>query len=256
MVSKVVFVHGVPTTARLWDGVIAHLDGTRETVALDLPGFAQPPPDGWTATKEEYAEWLLHEVAAAATDGPVHLVGHDWGCLLVCRVASLRPELLRSVAFGNGPIDPHWPLHSLWVTWNVRGEGERWMEEFDLEAFAERMQAAGVPQAVTDTISWRNPWNRSVTLSLYRSAVGVGREWAEDLARIVIPSMALWGTKDLRVPIEIGRRMASRMGAEVVGLPGSHFWPAEVPDLAARELERHWARADSWPVTLLTQSEP
>jgi hypothetical protein len=58
---------------------------------------------------------------------------------------------------------------------------------------------------------------------------------------------------DLIVPIEMGRRMAARMGAEVVGIEASHFWPAELPDVAARELQRHWARAECSPYTILTQ---
>lgn len=260
--ATAVLVHGVPRSARLWDGDIEHLDGSRRVVALDLPGFAEPPPAGWVATKENYAAWLLGQVEAiAAADGPVHLVGHDWGCLLSCRVASLRPELLRSLTFGNGPIDEHWPLHAFWAAWNEPGGGERWMDEFDVDAFGDALLRGGLPDAFVRAISWRNKWNRDVTLTLYRSAVHAvhavhaGREWAADLARIVIPSMALWGQLDLIVPIEMGRRMATRMGAEVAALNANHFWPAEVPADAARELQRLWTRAESSPVTILTQHD-
>ena len=81
----------------------------------------------------------------------------------------------------------------------------------------------------------------------------MGREWGPDLRKIVIPSMLLWGARDLIVPIEFGRRMATRMGAEVVALDAGHFWPAERPAEAARELSRHWDRAESSPQTILTQ---
>jgi pimeloyl-ACP methyl ester carboxylesterase len=252
--ATVILVHGVPTTARLWDGVIMHLDGSRRVVAVDLPGFAEPPPPGWVATKDSYAAWLLQKVETIAIeDGPVHLVGHDWGCLLACRVASLRPDLLRSLTFGNGPIDEHWPLHSLWREWNVPGAGERWMAELDVDAVAVALAQGGMTEVMLRALPWRHQWNRDVTLNLYRSATNVGREWAADLARIVIPSMALWGGLDLIVPIEIGRRMAARMGAEVVGLSASHFWPAELPAIAARELQRHWTRAESSPATIFSQ---
>jgi pimeloyl-ACP methyl ester carboxylesterase len=252
--TTAILVHGVPTTARLWDGLIEHLDGSRRVVALDLPGFSEPPPSGWIATKENYAAWLLREVEAVAThDGPIHLVGHDWGCLLSCRVASLRPDLLRSLTFGNGPIDEHWPLHAFWREWNVPGDGERWMDELDVDAMGSALLSGGMTDAMVRALPWRHQWNREVTLTLYRSAVNVGREWSADLARIVIPSMALWGQLDLIVPIEIGRRMAARMGAEVVGLNASHFWPAELPADAVRELERHWRRAEASPTTIFSQ---
>ena len=254
MTSTVILVHGVPTTAQLWDGVIASLDGSRRIIALDLPGFAEPPPPGWRGVKEEYVEWLIAQIeAVAAEDGPVHLVGHDWGCLLACRAASLRPELLRSFAFGNGPIDEDWPLHGAWATWNIPGEGERWMDALDVDAMAGSLLAGGMTPEVAAAISWRNDWNRAITLSLYRSATMVGKEWAADLPKIVIPSLALWGLHDLIVPIEFGRRMAVRMGAEVVGIEAGHFWPAQLPGVAASELQRHWTRAESSPYTILTQ---
>jgi pimeloyl-ACP methyl ester carboxylesterase len=252
--ATAILVHGVPTTARLWDGIIDHLDGSRRVIALDLPGFAQPAPSGWVATKENYVAWLLQQVEeVAAEDGPIHLVGHDWGCLLSCRVASLRPGLLRSFTFGNGPIDENWPLHALWAEWNVPGGGERWMDQLDVDAMGRAMLRGGMTEAMVRTLPWRNKWCRDATLTLYRSAVHVGREWGPDLAKIVIPSMALWGQLDLIVPIEMGRRMATRMGAEVVGLNASHFWPAELPAEAAKELQRHWTRAESSPATILTQ---
>jgi pimeloyl-ACP methyl ester carboxylesterase len=255
--TTAILVHGVPMTARLWDGVIDHLDGSRRVIPLDLPGFAEPPPDGWVGTKENYVSWLLDQVTAIAlADGPVHLVGHDWGCLLACRVASLRPRLLRSFTFGNGPIDEHWPLHAAWSAWNEPGGGERWMDELDVDAMGTALAHTGLPEALVNALSWRNKWNRDITLTLYRSAVDVGREWAPDLANIVVPSMALWGHLDLIVPIEMGRRMATRMGADVVALEGHHWWPAEVPEQAARELQRHWARAESSPQTIFTQHGP
>ena len=254
MRSTVVLVHGVPATAELWTPLRERLEANRKVVALDLPGFATPPPDGWRGTKEDYAGWLAGEVEkVVATDGPVHLVGHDWGCLLTCRVASLHPELLRSFAFGNGPIDEKWPHHALWATWNVLGEGERWMDELDIEGIDSMLTGMGMPAEMAARNAWHHDWNRRITLTLYRSAINVGREWGPDLADIVVPSMAIWGDLDLIVPIEFGRRMATRMGAEVVALPAHHFWPCERPAEAAAALQRLWDRTENSPETILTQ---
>src|SRR5271157_100699 len=141
----VMFVHGMPMTSALWQQVIDHVDRD-DVVALDLPGFREPPPAGWTGTKDDYVDWLIEQIESEhARTGPVHLVGHDWGCLLTLRAASLRPELLRSVAAGNGPIDEHWPLHSFWRVWNIPGEGERFMESFSAEQVAAMLQQAGFP---------------------------------------------------------------------------------------------------------------
>ncbi len=53
-------VHGNPDTAHLWDRVLAALGGDPEDrVAVDLPGFAAPRPDGFAATKESYVDWIV-----------------------------------------------------------------------------------------------------------------------------------------------------------------------------------------------------
>ena len=50
-----VFVHGVPDTQRVWDGVISRLK-RKDVVALSLPGFGCPVPAGFSATKEAYVD--------------------------------------------------------------------------------------------------------------------------------------------------------------------------------------------------------
>jgi hypothetical protein len=88
-----VFVHGVPDTYRVWDRVRAQLT-RKDVVALALPGFDNPAPAGFTSTKEAYADWIIQQLETIGT--PVDLVGHDWGCMLTTRVASIRPDLVRT----------------------------------------------------------------------------------------------------------------------------------------------------------------
>lgn len=251
----VLFVHGVPATARLWRPIIERLDRSDEIEAPDLPGFAAEPPAGWVARKESYVDFVIGRIEALhERGGPVHLVGHDWGCLLALRAASLRPELLRSVAAGNAPIDEHWPLHNLWREWEVPGEGERLMERIVAAGgMAETLERHGFPPADAASNGFVYPGNAKRILDLYRSARDIGRAWAPDLARIVVPSMLIWGERDYVVPVEIGRRMAGRIGAEFVTVPADHFWPYEAPDQAVALLKRLWARADARPHTILTQ---
>ena len=87
----IVFVHGNPETAAIWDPLIAAL-GRDDVVALSPPGFGAPTPDGWGATSDEYLAWLIGEVEQL--DGPIDLVGHDWGGGHVQRLAATaaRPD--------------------------------------------------------------------------------------------------------------------------------------------------------------------
>jgi pimeloyl-ACP methyl ester carboxylesterase len=88
-----VLVHGVPDTHRVWDRVRAQLT-RKDVVALALPGFDNPAPAGFTSTKEAYADWITQQLETIGT--PVDLVGHDWGCMLTARIASIRPDLVRT----------------------------------------------------------------------------------------------------------------------------------------------------------------
>jgi pimeloyl-ACP methyl ester carboxylesterase len=65
-----------------------------DSVALSMPGFGCPRPDGFTATKDAYAQWLADALDEVA--GPIDLVGHDWGALLTMRVATAFDVDLRS----------------------------------------------------------------------------------------------------------------------------------------------------------------
>ncbi|HEY3143017.1 MAG TPA: alpha/beta fold hydrolase, partial [Acidimicrobiales bacterium] len=78
-----VLVHGVPETERVWDPLREELSRD-DVVALSLPGFGCPLPDGFDPTMDRYAEWLIAELERLGS--PVDLVGHDWGGGFVLRV--------------------------------------------------------------------------------------------------------------------------------------------------------------------------
>ena len=104
-VVTVVLVHGVPETTAVWDHLRAEL-GRDDVVALALPGFGSARPEGFGATKEDYVAWLVGELEHLADQGPIDLVGHDWGGGLVIRLVSTRPELVRSWVSGRGQHRP------------------------------------------------------------------------------------------------------------------------------------------------------
>jgi pimeloyl-ACP methyl ester carboxylesterase len=236
-------VHGNPDTAHLWDRVVEHLGPYgQEIVAVDLPGFAEPVGDDHPATKESYIDWIVEQLEALRDrGGPVDLVGHDWGSLLVQRIASTRPELLRSVAAGGAAVDVDYPWHDIAQVWQTPGEGERYMEE-DLtpEVSIPYLVEHGVPQEDAERNAWLTPGNKTVILKLYRSAVHIGAEWQPDLERITVPAMVIWGRDDPYVPLVWAERLAERMRAELVVLDCGHWWPYERPRETAEALLRLW----------------
>ena len=234
-----VFVHGVPDTHRVWAAVVSRL-ARKDVVTLSLPGFGCPAPDGFDATKEAYVTWLLGELARQP--GPVDLVGHDWGALLVVRAVSLRPGAVRSWTVGGAPLDPDYEWHPAARAFQTPGMGERVMEGMTPEALEQALAAAGVPAGdATEAGRHVDPTMKRCILALYRSAVHVGTEWTDDLRRVTAPGLVLWGERDPYAALRFGARLAERTGARFVSFPDcSHWWQLERPDGVADELRRFW----------------
>ncbi len=236
-----VFVHGVPDTFRVWEPVRQHLSRT-DLIALALPGFDAPRPPGFRCSKEEYANWIIQQLEAMGK--PVDLVGHDWGCILTVRVASLRPDLVRTWAAGSGPVNANYAWHSLAKVWQTPGEGERWFEDLDLEALVEFMGEAGLPtKAAQEAVSHIDPVMGDCILRLYRSSLEVGKEWQPELSKVRAPGLVFWGANDEACPVEFADALALDTCAEkVLRFDTGHWTIVEQSQAVANALESHWNR--------------
>jgi pimeloyl-ACP methyl ester carboxylesterase len=239
----IVFVHGVPETAAVWDGVRGSID--RESVALSLPGFGCARPDGFTATKDAYVDWLVAELAAV--DGPVDLVGHDWGAPLAFRVAATHPDRLRSwVVDVGGLMHPEYEWHALAKIWQTPGEGEAFFAAqtaLSVEDRAAGVEILGVPHDAALAIAAAiDPTMGGCIVDLYRSAMpNCHADWGP-WSTIDVPGALLVATDDpFGDPVK-ATEVAGAVGATVIELEGAgHFWPASSPQQAAQALEGFWA---------------
>ena len=231
-------VHGVPDTHRLWDGVREHLSRT-DVLAPDMPGFDRDAPAGFGFTKEDYLDWLIADVERAGR--PVDIVGHDWGALLVERLVSVRPDLVRTWAAGGGAIDENYVWHPIAEMWQTPGVGENVMQTMTADAVIPTFVNDGMPESVAKEIAGRiDERMKAAILPLYRSAVNVGKEWGPEIQGISKPGLLIWGDKDQYMPMEFAKRTAERAGAKLVVLPGGHWWPAQFPRETAEALEAFW----------------
>jgi len=238
-----VFVHGVPDTAAMWAPLIAIL-GRDDVITMGLPGFAAPTPHDWSATKERYASWLESELAAL--DEPVDLVGHDWGAILAQRVASVRPDLVRTIACGSGPLDATYEWHAMAQLWQTAGVGEEIMTgmlALPADDLAAGLAAGGAPyELATLQASRLDEQMTACILALYRSAVTVGAEWQRAVDTMPIrPALVFHGADDPYVGQDVAQRIAWRLAAELVTFPGcQHWWPWERAAETAAALTRLW----------------
>jgi pimeloyl-ACP methyl ester carboxylesterase len=232
-------VHGVPDTERVWHAVLPRL-GRPDVVTLRLPGFGGPVPAGFDPTKDAYAAWLVEQILAH--DGPVDLVGHDWGALLVIRAACLRPDRVRTWTAGAAPLDAEYVWHKAAQAWQTPEVGENMMAQLTPAALGSALASAGVPpDDAREAAAHVDDTMKRCILRLYRSAIKVGEEWAPDLGKLSAPGLILWGELDPYAAPTWGERLAARTKARFVALPGcSHWWQLERPADVAVRLTRHW----------------
>lgn len=237
-----VFVHGVPETAALWDKVRAELD--EASVAVSLPGFGCPRPDGFAATKEAYLAWLLDELAAI--DEPVDLVGHDWGAGLTYRVATAHADRIRSWVLDVANVaHPNYQWHDFARLWQTPEAGEAFFADrlaSPPAAAGQVFESMGVghDDAVT-MASWTDETMAGCILALYRSATpNIHHDWPN--RRSPAPGLVLVPSDDPFGDEAQAREVAAALGADVEVLDGlGHWWPLEDPVRGAEALRRFWS---------------
>jgi pimeloyl-ACP methyl ester carboxylesterase len=243
----VLLVHGFPETSKVWKPLLDVLD--RDVVTTEIPGLGTPRPDGFTASKDAYAEWLAEELRRL--DGPVDVVGHDIGALLTMRVASAF-----DVALHSWTVDAPNIFHPSFV-WPERmqqlqtpGVGEKMLETErtvppeDPRSTASGLVGAGVPPELAMEIASAHDeaMSRSI-LDFYRSAqpnVSVGW-WEQITGPARSPGLVLL-LPDPPEEEAMSLQVADYLGAETAPLDGlDHCWMAQAPDVVAEVLERFWS---------------
>ena len=99
----IVLIHGGGTTARFWDRLVPHLEG--DVVAVDLPGRADRPADLATLSVDDEVASVVTDIEARAPEGPLTLVAHSSGGLVLPGVVSALGGRVRAVVL-NAALVP------------------------------------------------------------------------------------------------------------------------------------------------------
>lgn len=223
----ILFVHGVPDTPALWTPLIAALDLKPGGYAAPaLPGFGCPVPRGFDRTKDGYANWLVGQMEAAGK--PVHLVGHDWGALLVLRAASLRPDLVASWCVTNAVIDGQYQGHQTARAWATPVLGELVMMGMrDTARLKTGLISGGMPPELAEEEAPKVDLTmRQSILGLYRSANGLRFKgpWVDNLKDLPKRGQLFWGENDPYVDLTVAQRFASERGYPLHVETGAGHW--------------------------------
>jgi pimeloyl-ACP methyl ester carboxylesterase len=239
----IVFVHGVPETAAIWRKVQEAIG--EPSIAVAMPGFGIPRPDGFGATKDDYLGWLLGEIDAVGE--PVDLVGHDWGAGLTQRLAVAHGDRLRSWVADCGSLaHPDYEWHAFAQLWQTPEQGEQVMRQQEEQPAEDR--AAGLAAVFSisqeDALEMASAQDRTMDdciLDLYRSAVpNPHADWGP-LRPSAAPGLIVHPSDDMFSIEPLAREVADALGAGFTVLEATnHFWPYQNPDGAAALLQAFW----------------
>jgi pimeloyl-ACP methyl ester carboxylesterase len=248
--TPVLLLHGVPQTARVWRPIAADLGRDRVALAPDLKGLGESElrgPYDIDTLVAELAALVLHEV-----DGPVDVVGHDWGGSLALALSAARPDLVRRLVVINAPFRSidlrrawHIPLFSMPLLPNAlfTVAGRRIVNGmFDYAWRASAPLPASDREFYVDAYS--DPRRVAAMLSYYRSATGrrvraaaqkaMRRERDVPAAPRPDAALVIWGAADPVLPLSIAEGIVADLGdnARLISLPGvGHFPVDEAPEL-------------------------
>ena len=244
-----VFVHGNPETAALWGPLVDVLAerGVDDVESLSPPGFGAPVPDGFDTTMSSYVAWLIGELESL--DGPIDIVGHDWGAGHVFGLLAERPDLVRSWAADvAGLLHEDYVWHDMAQVWQTAEVGEQMIEGMVSMPAAERaamFAGMGITQDVADALAAGvDEAMGACILALYRDAAqpAMAELGSRVFAADTPPGLVITATEDGYVSTVLGAEVAKRVGADVLELEGlGHWWMTEDPATAADGLVAFWS---------------
>jgi pimeloyl-ACP methyl ester carboxylesterase len=250
--QPVLLLHGFPDSLRLWEAVAPRIAAAGfQVIAPDLRGFGES--DAPVGRREYAIDRLLGDLTgllgALQVQGPVHVVGHDWGSVLAWCLAMTRPDLVRSsivISVGHpreyalaGFEQKRKGLYT--IGWQFSGFAERWLTRHDYRHLRHWLRQH--PDAAGCVRDLARPGRLTAGLNWYRANLlaAVLRSWPP----CRVPTLGIWGSADHCLAEDQMQRSSRRMDARwrYERIEGAGHWlPLEQPERIA-ELAIEWIGA-------------
>ena len=273
------FLHGFPEAAFVWDALLEHFGERYRCVAPNLRGFEQS-----SAPQEPEAYRVKHLMAdldaliaqiVVPSGGPLEaLVAHDWGGAVAWTYAVQRPQLMKRLVIINSPHpatflrdlkhSPEQQAASAYMNFLVRPDAEALLAADDFARMWPMFTGMGAADSTREGGGWlteavrdqyRAVWNAGLTgaCNYYRasplrpptgpdSAV-MKTEFAPEFVTVEVPTLLIWAEDDIALPKGLIDGIEAFVpNLRLVRVPGATHWIVhERPAFVASEIERELA---------------
>jgi 3-oxoadipate enol-lactonase len=242
--DTIVFSHGLLMSSEMFRAQIEHFKSRYRCIAYDHRGQGRSE-----VTETGYdLEQLTQDAVAfieALDVGAVHFVGLSMGGFIGMRLASRRPELLKSLTLMCTSADTESNRLKYSLMTLVFQLGGRKLIHKRLMKVLFGKTFLSDPGRQSEKERWSQHLlhlpttiSKSVSAVIHRSGV------ADELSTIELPVLILAGEEDMAIPVEKARSLHERITGSVLHIiPGSgHSITIEQPDVVNRLMEEFLSR--------------
>ncbi len=223
-------LHGVPSSSRMYDGLMRKLGDRYHLIAPDYPGFGNsdaPSPAAFVYSFEHLAA-VMHQFTDAVGMQRYVLFMQDYGAPVGMRMAVKRPDAIQGMVFQNGNVYEE-GLGPMWAArkpfWSDRAAHEEKVRAAHLSLAVTRNRHLGSdpnveaydPDLWMDEHAYLNrPGQAAIQSELiydYQHNLAAYPQWQTWLATHRPPTLVLWGKHDLAFTV-----------------PGAQAFKRDVPD--------------------------
>ncbi len=233
----VVYVHGIPTSPRLWRHVISQVENAR-SLAWEMVGYGGSMQQGRdrdisVAKQVDYlASWMWELKLEDAI-----LVGHDLGGGVVQILAAEHPDLVRGFVLTNAISYDSWPIPPVKLLRAMGSLVERLPNEiFRLIYTSFMLQEHGNRRQAREAVSEHFPYYERAggAAAFMRQVLSLDVRdtlaMADKIPELDVPARIVWGAADQFQNIGYGYRLAYELGAPLERIEdGKHFTPEDHP---------------------------
>ncbi|MFN2527698.1 MAG: alpha/beta fold hydrolase [Candidatus Baltobacteraceae bacterium] len=225
----IVFVHGVGSSAAVWDYQLEALSSRYRCYAIELRGngSAKPDPAPATITREGFVEDVLAIVKTASIER-FHFVGCSLGGVVGFELMRRMPERIASLTLvGSFAAYPNAEQHVATINASVTESGS--MEVFAHARIQLLLPPGSSQSRIDETIAQMA--QKSVPSYIASTNATWRGDYRADLSAIEVPTLVICGELDPIAPVTLSQEIASGIpGALLTVIPrAGHVTNADAP---------------------------